>query len=249
MFKTYANIFQERAESYHAAMSMCPEARRAEFDFVLEPLALRAGETLCDVPAGAGDLWQYVREARVRYVGVEPSDLFASLFPADPGAVSLRCPMHALDLADGALDHLVSLAGLHHEPDLPAIFREMRRVLRPGALAVIADVEQGSSTDRFLNGFVADHNPMGHEGVFLNGATSRSLEGAGFHVLEDAVHSVPWRFANRGEMGAFLRLLFGVTKASPTDTARAAEDILGADDVDGAISLAWPLRRLVCQAV
>jgi SAM-dependent methyltransferase len=249
VFKTYQNIFQERADSYDAAMRMCPDARRAEFALVLEPLSLRTGDTLCDVPAGAGYLWRHVRQSGVRYVGVEPSDLFASLFPSDPGAVSLRCPMNAFDLPDGSLDHLVSLAGLHHEPDLPAIFREMRRVLRRGALAVIADVQEESSTDRFLNCFVADHNPMGHEGVFLNGSASSALQGAGFHVLDDAVHNVGWIFADRQEMGSFLRLLFGVTNATPADTARAAEDILGLDDTGDAIRLAWPLRRLVCRAV
>ncbi|WP_431851106.1 class I SAM-dependent methyltransferase [Allosphingosinicella sp.] len=249
MFKTYENIFQERADSYHAAMQMCPDARAAEFALVLEPLKLEPGQTLCDVPAGAGYLWRYVGDAQVRYVGVEPSDLFASLFPSHPGAISLRCAMDTLSLPDASLDHLISLAGLHHEPDLPAIFREMRRVLRPGGLAVVADVQQGSSTDRFLNGFVADYNPMGHEGVFLNGSTSAFLEGAGFRVLEDAVHRPQWQFATREEMGEFLRLLFGITKASAAATARAAEDILGLEDAHGAINLAWPLRRLVCQAV
>jgi SAM-dependent methyltransferase len=249
VFKTYQAIFQERADSYDAAMRMCPDARQAEFALVLEPLSLRAGDTLCDVPAGAGYLWRHVRQTGVRYIGVEPSDLFASLFPSDPGTASLRCPMNALDIADHSLDHLVSLAGLHHEPDLPTVFREMRRVLRPGGLAVIADVEAGSSTDRFLNGFVADHNPMGHEGVFLNGATSDTLEDAGLEVVDDAIHSVSWVFTDRHEMGGFLRSLFGVTNASPADTARAAEDILGLDDTGEAIRLAWPLRRLVCRAV
>ena len=125
----------------------------------------------------------------------------------------------------------------------------MRLVLRPGGLAVIADVQEGSSTDRFLNGFVADHNPMGHDGVFLNGRTASALQEAGFRVVEDSVRSIGWVFADRQEMGTFLRLLFGVTNASPVDTAEAAEEILGVDDSGAAISLAWPLRRLVCQAV
>jgi SAM-dependent methyltransferase len=249
VFRTYQNIFQERADSYHAAMLMCPDARRDEFALVLEPLSLRAGDTLCDLPAGAGYLWRHVHHTGVRYIGVEPSDLFANLFPSDPGAASMRCPMDALDIADCSLDHLVSLAGLHHEPDLPAIFREMRRVLRPGALAVIADVQEGSSTDRFLNGFVAEYNPMGHDGVFLNGSTAPSLESSGFRVVEDEAHRVGWVFADRREMGGFLRSLFGVANASASETARQAEHILGVEDENGAVRLAWPLRRLVCRAV
>lgn len=250
MFKTYENIFQERADSYHAAMTMCPAARQAEFDLVLEPLRLRAGETLCDVPAGAGYLWQHVKASGVRYVGAEPSDLFASLFPSDPGAVSMRCPMHALELPDASLHHLVSLAGLHHEPDLPTIFRELRRVLRTGATAVIADVQAGSSTDRFLNGFVADHNPMGHDGVFLDDRTAPALAGAGLQVVDDVLHAIRWVFGDLTEMGTFLSLLFGVTNATPSETADAAEAILGIEDRGAAgIGLAWPLRRIVCRAI
>jgi SAM-dependent methyltransferase len=161
----------------------------------------------------------------------------------------MRCPMHALELPDGSVDHLVSLAGLHHEPDLPTIFREMRRVLRHGATAVIADVQAGTSTDRFLNGFVADHNPMGHDGVFLNDRTAPALEASGLRIIQDEVHRIQWRFSARAEMGAFLRLLFGVTNATPADTADAAETILGVKDRGGdGIDLAWPLRRIVCQA-
>jgi SAM-dependent methyltransferase len=209
MFRTYEDIFQDRADSYHAAMTMCPEARQAEFDLLLERLSLAVGDTLCDVPAGAGYLWRYVKPSGIRYLGAEPSDLFTRLFPSDPGAHSMRCPMHALELPDASLDHLVSLAGLHHEFDLPKIFCEFRRALRLGATAVIVDVQAGSSTDRFLNGFVADHNPMGHDGRFLDDRTAGELRGAGFQLIDDAVHSIQWRFADRAELGRFLRLLFG----------------------------------------
>ena len=37
----------------------------------------------------------------------------------------------------------VSLAGLHHAPDLDAIFAEMRRLVRPEGWVVIADVPAG----------------------------------------------------------------------------------------------------------
>ena len=39
MFDTYAEIFSERANSYHSAMKRWPRARDAEFRAALEPLA------------------------------------------------------------------------------------------------------------------------------------------------------------------------------------------------------------------
>ena len=68
--------------------------------------------------------------------------------------------------------------------------------LRPGGLAVIIDGQKASTSAEFLNGFVADNNPMGHDGTFLDERTAGLLADAGFEVIEDRMHDLPWMFAD-----------------------------------------------------
>ncbi|HKX91686.1 MAG TPA: class I SAM-dependent methyltransferase, partial [Sphingomicrobium sp.] len=128
MFDSYAEIFAERGAAYHAAMAECPRARDAEFAAALEPLAGRTG-LLCDMPSGGGYLAAHL-PAGLRYVGVDPSDDFVRACPA--GVECIRATITAVPLGDGSLVAVVSLAALHHEPDLPAVFAEMRRLLKRG---------------------------------------------------------------------------------------------------------------------
>ncbi len=246
MFDTYSEIFEERANLYDAAMTLAPEARRAEFEMLLSPVPKARGVRLCDAPAGAGYLWRYVEPLGFDYVAVEPSQGFFDRIPRRPGVTALRCPVDELSLEDESVDCVVSLAGLHHEPDLPAVFAEFRRVLRPDGTAVIADVQAGSSTGEFLNGFVADNNPMGHDGRFLDETTPLMLEGAGFTLVEDRVHAIEWEFANSTIMAEFLRILFGAVDASADQVADAARRILGVREDEAGVAVSWPLRRLVC---
>ena len=246
MFDTYSEIFEERANLYDAAMTLAPEARRAEFEMMVAPLPKRPGLRLCDAPAGAGYLRRYARPSGIDYVAVEPSRAFFDRIARNPDVTALRCPIDAIAIEDASVDCVVSLAGLHHEPDLPAVFAEFRRILRRGGLAVIADVEVGSSTAEFLNGFVADHNPRGHDGHFLDGSTPLAVRRAGLTVEDDRVHAVEWLFANTMVMGEFLRLLFGAVNATADQVADAATRILGVRRHGAGIALSWPLRRLVC---
>jgi hypothetical protein len=124
----------------------------------------------------------------------------------------------------------------------------MRRLIRAGGRIVIADVSEGTAPARFLNGFVADNNPLGHDGRFLADGTAALLEDAGFTVAGNALIDVPWRFASRSEAGQFCRRLFGTTIADPAQVAEALAQWIGLDETDGATLLRWRLRRLVADA-
>lgn len=245
VFDSYAEIFAERGFAYHRAMADCPRARDAEFHAVLEPFGEMLPGLLCDLPSGGGYLASYVGPA-IRYVGVDPSDDFIDACPA--GLERIKADITQVPLESGSVDYPVSLAALHHEPDLPSVFKEMRRLLRNGGRAVIADVGADTDPAVFLNGFVHRNNPMGHEGRFLDGSTSELLREAGFSVAEDRLIDVPWQFDSLEQSGAFCRQLFWMPSLDPQAVAEAMEAEIGFDLVDDRPRLRWKLRRFVCDA-
>jgi SAM-dependent methyltransferase len=245
MFDTYSEIFAERGAAYHRAMAECPNARDAEFRAALNPLAGRSG-LLCDMPSGGGYLARHLADDW-RYVGVDPSDDFVRACPV--GVECVLADITGVPLNDASVDAIVSLAALHHEPDLPAVFQEMRRLLKPGGRAVIADVAAGTPVGAFLNGFVDANNPMGHDGHFLDERTAGLIKQAGFTIADDRLVDKPWTFASLGEAGEFCRQLFWMPQLSADEVAAAMEREIGFDLIDGRLHLRWALRRIVADAV
>jgi SAM-dependent methyltransferase len=246
LFDTYAEIFTERANSYRSAMARWPRAREAEFRAVLAPLADAPDGLVCDMPSGGCYLQPYLRPG-MRYLAVEPVDGFLGA-TTDESPTRLTAPIVEVPLPDGSVDHVVSLAGLHHEPDLPRVFGEMRRLMKADGRLVIADVEAGTAPARFLNGFVARNNPLGQDGRFLDSGTCALLTASGFTILDDALVEVPWAFDSMDGAGAFCSDLFGIADAAREATAAALADEIGFY-VDGPhLHLRWTLRRIVARA-
>ena len=243
MFDTYAEIFEERAQSYHSAMEAFPRARDAEFRSVLEPLDDLPAGILCDMPAGGGYLSSRLRPD-LEYVGVDPASDFVAcgsrvvrIVRAEPSDVPFE---------SGSVSYVVSLAGLHHEPNLGPVFREMRRLVRGGGRVVVADVAHDTAPARFLNGFVARANPMGHDGRFLNDDTAALLEAADLRILEDGIVRTPWAFADAAEAGTFAGRLFGTDKATAAEVTDALSSEIGFIPQGPQLQLDWCLRRIVC---
>lgn len=245
MFDTYAEIFEKRASEYHHAMKISPRARDLEFLAALQPLRNASSGTICDMPSGGGYLADYLWEG-MDYLAIDPATDFFVECPKPLRRIVAE--ITHVPLADGCVDYVVSLAGLHHEPSLPKVFVEMRRLLRPGGRAILADVAIDTSTAHFLNGFVAENCPLGHDGRFLDQQTSLALEAAGFTVADDRLLDVPWLFDSFEEAGEFGRHLFGMTGLSAAEVAEAMKREIGFDIKDGRAQLRWTLRRIVADA-
>ena len=246
MFDTYAEIFERRASEYHFAMKQWPLARAAEFQSVLEPLADVPDGLVCDMPSGGGYLADYLRPG-LGYVAIDPASGF--FVEWEQPRQRLTAEITSVPLSDGTVDHIVSLAGLHHEPSLPAVFAEMRRLVKRGGRVIIEDAAVDTPPARWLNGFVAANNPMGHDGSFLDEKTAGLLQSAGFAILSEGPVRIPWVFDDFDAAGDFGRHLFGVTSLDPPAVAEAMGREIGFDLVDGRPHLRWELHRFVCEAV
>ena len=245
MFDTYAEVFDKRAGDYDGAMRRSPRAREAEFRAVLEPLRDASPGLIYDMPSGGGWLADHLAPA-FDYLAINPAPDFFIEWPE--ARRKLLAEITDVQLANGSADYIVSLAGLHHEPSLANVFREMRRLLRPGGRIVIADVAVDTPPARFLNGFVAENCPTGHAGRFLDEHTATALEAPGFVVVDDRLMNVPWSFDSFDEAGEFCRQLFGMAALSVGETVSAIDRELGFDVDDGRPRLCWILRRIVADA-
>ena len=245
MLDSYATIFSQRAASYCRAMERHPHARDAEFAMIVDPID-PAARTVVDMPSGAGWLRRHLPEG-LAYIAVDPADIFMRHCPEDAAARRILSPLDRVPMADGSADAILSLAGLHHEPDLGAIFAEAHRLLRPGGQLIIADVAAGSGEDQFLNGYVHAHNPMGHEGVFLDDRTVPMLRNAGFGIAGDSRTATPWRLDDGSEAGSYCADLFGIEGQSPAQIVEALDSAVGvAEDEEGFV-VHWGLRQLICR--
>ncbi|MEZ5180264.1 MAG: methyltransferase domain-containing protein [Acidimicrobiales bacterium] len=125
----YRELFDERGGGYDDAMARWPDARAEELGFVVQLAAVQAGERVVDLPAGGG----YLRDllpAGAAVTAVEPSRAFADRSRAR-GLEVVASPLDGRALPDGRADVLVSIAGIHHETDHPALLGAWRRVLAP----------------------------------------------------------------------------------------------------------------------
>lgn len=102
---------------------------------------IAAGGLVADLGCGAGRVTGYLRERGVDAFGVDLSARLVGIARREyPGVRFDVGSMLALEVADGALDGLVAWYSIIHVPDedLPRVFAEFRRVLAPGAPALLA---------------------------------------------------------------------------------------------------------------
>jgi SAM-dependent methyltransferase len=101
-----------------------------------------------------------------------------------PDARLLQADACALPLADMSVDAVVSANLLEHVPADELALAEIRRILRPGARAVIV-VPIGPHNYDYYDRF------LGHERRYARGELARKARGAGLSVLDDIALGAP----------------------------------------------------------
>jgi hypothetical protein len=122
----------------------------------------------------------------------------------------------------------------------------MRRIVTAEGLVVVADVDDGSFVQCFLDDFVGRYSLTGHSGWYFGDTTRAEIEDAGLHIVRDAVLDYPWCATSIQQLAEFCRLLFGMVEADNGTVADGIKDYLGAGESDGAFRLNWQLRCFVC---
>ena len=136
-------------ESYDSAARAYAEHLATELD--RKPLdrhllnrfaeAMSGGGLVADLGCGPGHVARYLSEQGVRMVGIDLSPEMVRIATELQPDIEFRVgDMTALDLLDGSLAGVIAFyAIVHFKPDeLGPVFREMRRVLSPGGLVLLA---------------------------------------------------------------------------------------------------------------
>lgn len=143
--------------------------------------------TLADLGCSSGylleDLRRALPEATLFGVDLIPSGLRRA-HENVPDALLLQADVCALPLDDASMDAVLSANLLEHVPDDELALAEIRRILRPGARAVIV-VPIGPGNYDYYDRYLS------HERRYARRELARKAGGAGLRVLEDLCLGAP----------------------------------------------------------
>ena len=238
-----ANYTPQRVGPFNKANRSYPNARNTERQLILDRLALEPDLHIVDIAAGGGYLSDGISDAldgNVRMTCIENSRSFAETI--DPKYSVVISSLGNIDLPDASVDRIACLAGLHHQEDKAAFFREAFRILKPKGIIAVADALEDSPTAKFLNGPVDRFTDLGHDGMFLrHNQLSSLMEQAGLSAISEQYEEYLWQFPDKPSMIAFSKLLFRMEKASLDQVEQAIDEYLGSISVSSGIGMPWSL--------
>ena len=177
---------------------------------------LRPGMRLLDVGCGPGSITRGLAErlAPGQVVGIDLSrDALdgARREAAARGLTNLRfeeASVYEMPFADGSFDVVYAHQVLQHLRERPSAVREMLRVVRPGGLVAVRDVDWGTAAywprDRWIDRFIEVH----HQAWYRNGGEPQMgrqlralFNAAGVDDLE--VSAAVWCYATPDETSAW----------------------------------------------
>lgn len=135
---SYDTVAGEYAEKFFGELAHKPYDR----DLLDRFAALTAGKgRVCDLGCGPGQIARYLHERGADAFGVDLAPgMVAAARRLNPGMVFQVGDMRALPLADDSLAGITAFYSIIHipRPDVTAVLRELRRVLQPDGLLLLA---------------------------------------------------------------------------------------------------------------
>jgi SAM-dependent methyltransferase len=217
--------------------------RRAELDRLCAQVSLPEQGTLLDLQAAGGFVADAIADrsgGRIHCVCVEPSAaLRARLAPRHTIYADETDDLRSV--ADASIDVALGLAGLHHSRSVSRTLAEVFRVLVPGGQFGLCDVAPASAVARWLNEFVNEHNPHGHDGRFIaQTRIAELLRETGYTDVHTSVESVPWHFPRDADLLRFFEGLFGLQCDEQT-IARGIATYFDVDRSGDGVTVGWEL--------
>jgi ubiquinone/menaquinone biosynthesis C-methylase UbiE len=131
-------------------------ASKSGRDRFIEMLSPEAGERILDVGAGKGKVASRVLEASnlAEVYAVDPNEKRVATIRRDfPKVKSSVAGAESLPFPDGYFDKVYTTMALHHFANLDQATREVARVLKPGGVLTVVEVDPSSGRAKLFRFF------------------------------------------------------------------------------------------------
>lgn len=240
-----------RAQLYKDALSDFPNARKGDIELMKQYLKPKTGEVVLEVGAGNGLFSGAIADAvlpKGKLIVSDPSleQLHGVKELQRSNVEILHVGADELNLPESSTDAVWSFGAVHHIFNKTKSFKNFYKALKSGGRLIIGDVFVGSKLAQHFDDRVAKYCVTGHDVSFLSPEYTESLcQIVGFQKPEFHNFNARWEFDSREDVGAFLYKLHAMTKTTPEECLRGAEDILGIEEKDGKFYLNWPMVMVV----
>jgi len=230
------------------AMSSFPNVRNNERDALINLVPIKNNDVTLDIQSAGGYLSDEINRkfhSNIECICLEPSDILRGRL--NDSYKKINNPVENFySISNNTIDVALGLAGLHHSNSHIATIREVYRVLKQDGYFAVCDVHKGSRLSYWLNEFVNEHNPEGHQGNFIypNEVTALCHK-VGFKNINETQKDVPWQFDKYEDIAPFFKALFGLS-CSLTEINQALKEYFIIHQTPNSCIVEWKL--IYCHA-
>lgn len=243
-----------RSQLYKESLREFPEARLEDLEIMKKYLAPKKGERILEIGAGSGFFSKVISDLlgeEGRLIVSDPSleqlEEIDKLRKKNISTIQfVQFGSEKVNLEKDKVDAVWSFGAMHHMFKKSKSFQNLSKILKKEARVVIADVFSGSALAKHFDDKVAKYGLAGHEVAFWSREYAESLcYLSGFAKPRFYDLNITWRFKKKEDIGLFLYKLHGMTKTTPKNCLKGAEEILGIEKKEGIYCLNWPMTLFV----
>jgi len=243
-----------RSKLYKEALIEFPEVREEDIEIMKKYLAPQKGERILEVGSGSGFFSKYISELigkDGRLIVSDPSleqlEEIKNLNKNNIDTIQfVQFGSENINLEKDKVDAIWSFGAMHHMIKKNQAFENYSRILKPNGRIVIGDVFLGSNLAKHFDNKVVRYCITGHEVAFWSKEYTESICFLnGFKKPKFYDLNIQWRFRKKEDIGTFLYKLHGMTKTTPKNCLKGAEEILGIEKKNGFYCLNWPMTIFI----
>jgi ubiquinone/menaquinone biosynthesis C-methylase UbiE len=242
-----------RAKLYKESIKEFPEARLEDIAIMKKYLHPKKGEVILEVGAGSGFfsgiISDLIGEDGKLIVSDPSSDQLEEVKSLSKNNIEvLNRGAEDIDLEKDSIDSIWSFGAIHHCFKKEQALSAFHDVLKTGGKVVVGDVFSGSKLAEHFDEKVDKYCITGHNVEFwTDKMVEEYCKNAGFEDVTITELDINWKFKTKEDIGIFLYKIHGMTKTTPEECLKGAEEILGIEYKNELYCLNWPMKIFVAK--